>query len=421
MLKGSPRHTLLAIGTLALASLGLTPDAQAIRIRHDVSVEAYNELARAEVFRAVGYVASGNMGCTGALVAPDLVLTAAHCMVDSNGTPIPARNVRFIIDHAGEPTQTFRAKHVDIHPEWDESRNKHTDLALITLEREIEGVTPLPVTDADPFGRLATMIGYGTKGTGHQDANTTHLPGAFRKIAAHNTVDRLRLECCNSGNWVIQLDFDDPGQRKRSRLGSKTPLALEGGASFGDSGSPLLVEYDGQQFVVGVASYITGQGVPGVTGYGEVAGYQWTGSGEVVSWLEMLGVTVWENPFEYTFLNSEPEDIEAPPAAPSNEPADMNADNSVTAQDAATLARGISNDDPDADLNGDGRVNALDAAVLLESLGYTHAVYPKKKQWKRAVRDFFRNSVEPQLVGLSKKERKLAEKVLKQAYKHVGA
>jgi protease YdgD len=47
-------------------------------------------------FEAVGRVDIADGGfCTGTLIAPDLVLTAAHCVIEDDGSPVDARRITF--------------------------------------------------------------------------------------------------------------------------------------------------------------------------------------------------------------------------------------------------------------------------------------------------------------------------------------
>jgi len=219
---------------------------------------------------------------------------------------------------------------------------------------------------------------------------------------------------------MIHLDFDHPTRGRYSAMGHKKATFLEGGASFGDSGSPLLARFGDMDFIVGVASYIRGTGSPTPTGYGEITGYQWLGTFEVTSWLSLVGVEVVDDPFaaqlRIAFENAGEDEDKA-----TETPTDLNGDAMVTPADAARLLTGLATGDADADLNGDRVLDVRDAARMLEALGYTHAVYPKKRQWNRAVKQMFKRDVEPRLIGYSKRERREAWRTLKKAYTLVGA
>ncbi len=402
------------------------PEAHAIKVRHDVPIDSYNALGNQAHMNAVCYVVAGNMACTGTLVSPTQILTAAHCLVTPDGATIDPNEmyVRFYVN--GVLQAPVRVTRADVHPDWDESRNKHTDIALLELERPIEGITPLPVTSADPLERLGTIVGFGAQGTGQSAQNLQRMPGASRRLAAHNTLDVVRNECCNAGNVVIRLDFDDPDRSKRNRTGSGQALSLEGGASFGDSGGPALARFGTQDFVVGVASYITGQGRPAPSAYGDVSGYQAIGSLTVTTWLELMGVEVIQNPFAVVVppqlteedLPMGPDGTPAPfpPASPMGGSPDVDADNTITPRDLAEMLRGLRGGVPASDVNADGQFDSRDAARMLEALGVSTASFPKKRQWRRAVRDLFRNQVEPLLSDLKRKDRRAAWRVLRNAY-----
>ncbi|MEM1423031.1 MAG: hypothetical protein AAGH64_03410 [Planctomycetota bacterium] len=181
--------------------------------------------------------------------------------------------------------------------------------------------------------------------------------------------------------------------------------------SFGDSGSPLLVDFGGRDYVVGVASYIQGMGQPGPGGYGEVAGYQWTGSAEVEFWLTMMGLDIVADP---TVVD--PDTIDE--AAPDTEPADVDANGVIDGRDAALLLERLRAGDRRADINGDGSADVRDAAAFLSALGIDREAFPKRRRFNRAVRDYFRASVRPYMTGSTKRDTRRAERLLRQAWRH---
>jgi len=115
---------------------------------------------------AVGRVERANGGCTGTLVAPDLVVTAAHCVVDRDtGEPLAPETLRFRAGAAGERERaTARIASVEVAgafthtPEPTRLDQLHCDLARLRLARPLD-VAPLAITDG-PDAPSFDAIGY---------------------------------------------------------------------------------------------------------------------------------------------------------------------------------------------------------------------------------------------------------------------
>lgn len=110
-------------------------------------------------FRAVGRVnIAGTRFCTGTLVAPDRVLTAAHCLYNPRtGAPVPAEEFRFVAGlRIDAKAAVRRVARVVPHPEFSfdgtaDPAEVGADLALLLLAAPIEDATVPPLVP----GKLA--------------------------------------------------------------------------------------------------------------------------------------------------------------------------------------------------------------------------------------------------------------------------
>ena len=107
-------------------------------------------------------------GCSATLVAPDLVLTAAHCVQYAfDGAP---SKIRQLVFHAGWHTDTSLGTavatrlqfHPDFRPGGKESFGEKIpiDVALVYLSSPIDGVSPVPLGTLDNGLELLSFVVY---------------------------------------------------------------------------------------------------------------------------------------------------------------------------------------------------------------------------------------------------------------------
>lgn len=106
--------------------------------------------ARLSPWNAIGrFETDEGARCTGALIGPRLVLTAAHCLVDeARGRLVPPRSARFVL--AGG--EVLRVAGFRVGPGFIPARQEpwRADWAFVSLEADPPGVVPLPLLREPP-------------------------------------------------------------------------------------------------------------------------------------------------------------------------------------------------------------------------------------------------------------------------------
>jgi V8-like Glu-specific endopeptidase len=153
-----------AVGWLLALALAMPAVAQGAEL-HSLGTGA-----EAAAWEAVGRLDIGGKGfCTGSLIAPDVVLTAAHCLYDRRtGSPVDPSRIEFRAGFRnGQSAATRMARRAVPHPAYRfdptagaaESRN---DLALVELDQPIgvAGVRPFETAPEVQAGAEVSVVSY---------------------------------------------------------------------------------------------------------------------------------------------------------------------------------------------------------------------------------------------------------------------
>ena len=194
----------------------------------------------------VTIVGSRGNFCSGALIAPDLVLSAAHC--------VPADATYKIVSYdARRQPKLLDVRRVASHPQFNiksiAGHRASADVALLQLGEPLTARTPAPL--GAPLEPIASGARFTVAGIGVTKRGDGKSGGTIRAATLTAT----------GRPGTLQIRLVDPA----------TNNTREGlGACTGDSGGPVFETQNGRAVIVGVVSWSTGAnnaaGCGGLTG-----------------------------------------------------------------------------------------------------------------------------------------------------------
>jgi len=176
-------------------------------------------------------------GCSGTLIGPRIVLTAAHCVHGNS-----PEDVTVFFGNTTHNAQSRSVSEVAWHTDYDSQRLVN-DIGLVRLaEDPPPGVEPIPFlphaigVTTDDIGTILEYVGFGLTETGASGTKMT-------------MVNDLHWICYSGGG----CGWSNPAHMNMF-CQDQTPS----GVCSGDSGGPAFIDRWGTEYVAGVASYVGG-------------------------------------------------------------------------------------------------------------------------------------------------------------------
>jgi Trypsin len=172
--------------------------------------------------------------CTGTLVAPNVIVTAGHCVARGCSTRV------FVGPDVNKTMEgeVIAVTSASVHPGYQPPQVNTNDVAVLILAKDVTGVPPRSIA---PPGVVEVATSVVVVGYGHTDIAGSTGYGIRRRV-----------------DVPLVSNSELVGQDPTIEFVAGRPF-LERDSCSGDSGGPVYIDLNGSWFLVGVTS----RGVPG--------------------------------------------------------------------------------------------------------------------------------------------------------------